>query len=404
MPDTIAAVTTDLSTLLRTTGLFNGDLYGLVRRVDELNALAGSVRANADATVAAIGKIEELTTDVADLETRVAALEAAGPPPDPLMWNYDFTDTTKTVKVGNAIQYQGVPIFGIEDSNYGAGNKISSYNKPALVDVTSEGIRLRANNTNPGKTSSDPWTVADGGSYTFSGAFCGGRAVSHYLPLFHRVEFDVRIPRYAEVWCAVWHRLNSAYGGATYAEIDDFEMFTPQIYGDRPQFAIAHMNPVNTTLGMHKNWYDVPDDGGFHHWVTEIRPAATGGGMEVECRVDGGGSVGGAKYAAAPTSGGEVYKMTAAQRTTLENQCAADPSKSWDIAFDIWVGGDYFANPNIVFPPTGTNTIRNWTGSAWATRSDGKAKGPRCKSWRDSTTPQQAEMIVKNFTALDLTP
>lgn len=321
----------------------------------------------AAANIAALTqRVNAAETTIAQLATRVTALEAATePPPTPPVLDARFGTSGNVALTGtDGISVDGKLTWKRYNSSYGSGNAERQYHKPEAWRMDADGITVVGERAPSGSVPS---------GYSFRSGFAGSRDVGVWLPLFCRVTIEARVPRFVEVWPALWMRHAR---GSSFAEIDIMELWCAQISGDVSVSTLHYMGGAGGT-NLHRNRFALPMDGGFHTWTCEVRPYGAKG-AEVAFAVDGKPPL---TTNSSQWYGGQSLFRLADASGLIDG--TADRSAAWDLALNQSLGGNWVADPLVPY----AGKLQNG--------QTAKPLGPTVVTWRPA---ERAEMTIRRVT------
>ncbi|MCU1453012.1 MAG: Beta-glucanase/Beta-glucan synthetase, partial [Acidimicrobiales bacterium] len=205
-------------------------------------------------------------------------------------------------------------------SNYGdGGGSVMQCNTPSNVVVSGGTAKIIARR--------QAVLCPGGGARSFTTGFLGSRDVNRYFPRFGRFDIRARIPHGQGLWPAFWLR---HVNGAGVAEVDMMEY----LHTDHPGWTSGTLH-LDGRVNLSKKYvYVEPPTAtpGWHVWGVRIDPSwgtvidSTGPDVLFRFTLDG-----------------ITYHSYV---DTQHHWASADPQRTWDVAVNMAVGGDWSGNPD----------------------------------------------------------
>ncbi len=236
----------------------------------------------------------------------------AKPNPKP-EWNLVFADEFDGTAVNTAN-------WKAYHNTYGDGDAhMLQCNTPDNVVVSGGTVKLTAKK----QRVNCPWNkVRD-----YTSGFLGSRDVGRYHPLYGRYEMRARTPHGQGLFPALWLRHRN---GASAAEVDIFEAFHSQAPG-RATATLHFPTSIGYNVAKKTTWIETPTTsrGGWHTYSVDILPVTPGDNTKVKFRfaIDGVTTL-------------EYTNPNASKWTSV------DPNGGWDIALQLYVGGQWTGHPD----------------------------------------------------------
>lgn len=276
------------------------------------------------------------------------------------------TVTQPTWKLAFADEFNGTSVdrnaWRVYHNTYGDGDPHMLHClTPDNVAVSSGSLKLTARKS--------AVTCPNGKVRDYSSGFLGSRDVGRYYPLFGRYEVRARSPHGQGLFPAFWLRHRN---GASAAEVDIFEAF----HSSSPGHATQTLH-FPTSLGYNiakkstKVEQAVQGRGGWHTYRVDILPVTPGDTSRV-------------KFVFA-VDGVETLSYT---NNNTSKWTSTDPNATWDIALQLYVGGQWAGHPDQKlgwYAANGGICAQTFRAPAGGNPANCPTNGIWLAPWKDST-------------------
>jgi len=207
-------------------------------------------------------------------------------------------------------------VWGAYWNTYGDGNNELACLTPDNLGVDNGELRITAKR--------EVITCPSGSQRDFSSGFLSSRDAGRMFPLFGRYEIRARVPHGQGLWPAFWLRHAN---GAGEAEVDVMEYFHSQVPGEVTQ-TLHFPNSISRNTAKSSTFIESGDQPSkWHTYAVEITSGPQGA-VQFQFFVDG-----------QPT----LEYLNTDPSSWVDG---TDPARTWDMAVNLAVGGDWSGNPD----------------------------------------------------------